>query len=333
MSSKDHQITNYNCLVIGGSITGLTVANTLQQKGLKVAVLEQNQNIGGCLATFIINKEENIEGIFDSGIQDFYVENPKVQALVNDWLNQGLVKKLTQDSGELDNKSHYCSSQGMNQIAQYWAKNLEVYANTGITEISYQKKWLIKTENQEQYQADMLMMAYSIPESLTLLDTCFVPLPLEVRFSLEQIEYDDCIRVLALLEKPTSVPEPGFINLGGSCLSRLIDNHQLGISPNGYAVTFEATPNFSSDYWDSDDAEIVYKLVTAAADYIDSSVIEYQVHRRSNSSPRTFYNEPCLALLELPLIMAGDAFVASSLEGAVMSGMAAGKLICQRFRV
>lgn len=333
MSSKDHQITNYNCLVIGGGITGLTVANTLQLKGLKVAVLEQSQNIGGHLATQIISKEESIEGIFDYGIQSFDVTNPRLQSLVDDWLAQGLVKKSTENIGETDTKSNYSSSQGMNQIAQYWAKNLDVHANTEITELSYQKKWLIKTEQQEQYQGDMLVMTSAIPESLALLDTCFVPLPLEVRFSLEQIEYNDSIKVLALLEKPSNIPEPGFISLEDASLARLLDNHKRGISPNGYAVTLEATPNFSNDYWDSDDAEIVYKLVTAASDYIDSSVIEYQVHRWRHSSPTTFYNEPCLAFLELPLIMAGDAFVASSLEGAVMSGIAAAKLICKRFRV
>jgi len=212
MSSKDHQITNYNCLVIGGGITGLAVANTLQFKGLKVAVLEQNQNIGGCLATCTISKENNIEGVFDYGIQDFHVTNPKLQVLVDDWLNQGLINQLSEDFEKTDKKNHYSSSRGMNQIAQYWAKNLEVYADTGITEISYQKKWLIKTKNQEQFQGDMLVMTDSIPESLALLDTCFVPLPLELRFSLEQIEYNDCIKVLALLEKPSNVPEPGIIN-------------------------------------------------------------------------------------------------------------------------
>ena len=159
MSSKNHQITNYDCLVIGGGITGLTVANTLQLKGLKVAVLEQNQNIGGCLATCTISKGENIEGVFDYGIQDFHVTNPKLQALADDWLNQGLVKQVTHDFSETDKKSHYGSSQGMNQIAQHWAKKLEVYANTEIIEISYQKKWLIKTKNQEQFQGDMLVIA------------------------------------------------------------------------------------------------------------------------------------------------------------------------------
>ena len=113
----------------------------------------------------------------------------------------------------------------------------------------------------------------------------------------------------------------------------MADNHQKGISPDGYGVTLHATTKFSDNYWDSDDAEIAYKLVTAAADYLDSPVIKYQVHRWRYSLPKTFYNESCLALLELPLVMAGDAFVAPTIEGAVISGMAAGELISRRFKV
>ena len=55
------------------------------------------------------------------------------------------------------------------------------------------------------------------------------------------------------------------------------------------------------------------------------------MHRWQYSLPRSSYSESCLGLLELPLIMAGDAFVAPSVEGAVMSGVAAGELISKRF--
>jgi predicted NAD/FAD-dependent oxidoreductase len=178
----------------------------------------------------------------------------------------------------------------------------------------------------------MLVMTPPVPQSLSLLDSSLIPLPLEVRFSLEQIEYHRCLAILALLEKPSNIPPPGGISLEHNSLVWLGDNHQKGISPEGYAVTLHATPKFSDEYWDSDDAEIAYKLFTAAADCLDSHVIKYQVHRWRYSLPKTFYNEPCLALLELPLVMAGDAFVAPTIEGAVISGMAAGKSIVQRFR-
>ncbi|WP_019506374.1 NAD(P)/FAD-dependent oxidoreductase [Pleurocapsa sp. PCC 7319] len=333
MSSSNPQIINSDCIVIGGNITGLIIATILQRRGIKVTLLDQCRDIGGRLATRRISQEKSIEGVFDSGIQYLSVKNPQFQVWVDDWLKHKVIKEWCQGFGEVDGKPRYCGINGMSEIAKYLAKNLDVHTSTKIIEFSYEKKWLIGTQSERQYQGDMLAMTSPIPESLSLLDASFIPLPLEIRFSLEQIEYDSCIVVLALLEKPSNIPAPGGISLEDDSLVWLADNHQKGISPDGYAITLLATPKFSDYYWDSDDVEIVYKLVTAAADYLDSPVIKYQVHRWRYSSPKTFYNESCLGLLELPLVMAGDAFVDPTLEGSVMSGMAAGELICQRFRV
>lgn len=334
MSSKDSPITNSDCIVIGGGITGLIIATILQRKGIKVTVLDKRKNIGGRLATRRVRESESIAGVFDYGIQYFSVKSPQFQVWVDDWLKHGVVKEWSQGFGEAEVTSCYCGVDGINGIAQYLAKNLDVRSQTKAINLSYEKKWLIESENEQQYQGDMLIMTSAVPQSLSLLDASLIPLPLEIRFSLEQIEYDRCITILALLEKPSKIPSPGGIALkGDDYLAWLGDNNQKGISPDAHAITLHATPRFSDDYWDSDDAEIVYKLLTAAADYLDSPIIKYQLYRWRYALPRTFYNQPCLEFLELPLVMAGDAFVAPTIEGAVTSAMAAGELVSQRFRV
>jgi hypothetical protein len=332
MSNSDRQIINSDCIVIGGGITGLTIANILQRTRIKVTVLDKGKHIGGRLATRRVSHEESIEGVFDYGTQYFSVNSPQFQVWVDDWLKNNVIKEWCRGFGQADDKPRYCGINGTRGIAKYLAKDLDVRTQTKAIKLSYEKKWLVETESDLQYQGHMLVMTPPVPQSLSLLDSSLIPLPLEVRFSLEQIEYHRCLAVLALLEKPSNIPPPGGISLEHNSLVWLGDNHQKGISPEGYAVTLHATPKFSDEYWDSDDAEIAYKLFTAAADYLDSHVIKYQVHRWRYSLPKTFYNEPCLALLELPLVMAGDAFVAPTIEGAVISGMAAGKSIVQRFR-
>ncbi len=333
MSSSDRQTINSNCIVIGGDITGLIIAQILHRQGIKVTVLDENRDIGGRLATCRISQDDSIEGVFDTGVQYFSVTNPQFQVWVDEWLKHGVIKEWCRGFGQAEVKPRYCGVNGINSIAQYLAQNLDIYPNTKAIEVSYEKKWMVETQGDRQYQADMLVMTSPIPESLSLLDASLIAIPLEVRFSLEQIEYDRSIAVLALLEQPSNISPPGGMSLEDDSLAWLADNHQKGISPNGYAVTLLATPNFSDEYWKSDDAEIAYKLITTAADYLDSPVIKYQVHRWHYNLPQNFYNEPCLTLLELPLVMAGDAFVAPTVEGAVMSGIAAGKLIGQRFRV
>lgn len=347
MSSSDRPISKFDqpseqapsfhgrvisdCIVIGGGITGLITASILQRKQLNVIVLDKGRGIGGRLATRRISQEESIEGVFDYGAQYFSVENPQFQVWVDDWLHQGVVKEWCQGFGDADGKPRYCGTKGIRGIAKYLSNNFAVHTSTRVVDIKYEQQWLITTEDNQYYQGDVLMMTPPVPQSLALLDESSIVLPLEIRFSLEKITYQRCIAVLVLLEKPSNIPAPGGIALADEPLVWLADNYQKGISPKGYGVTLHATPQFSDHYWDSDDAEIAYKLITAAADYLDSTVIKYQVHRWRYSLPQTFYHEPCLALSELPLVMAGDGFVAPSIEGAVMSGIAAGKVISQRF--
>lgn len=334
MSSSDRQIINSDCVVIGGGITGLITAKILHRRGLKITVLDKGKGIGGRLATRRIPHEESTEGIFDYGAQYFSVNNPQFQVWVNDWLKQGVIKEWSRGFGEADGKPRYCGVRGTRGIAKYLAQDLNVYTNTRVSEVKYQKKWLVETDTEQQYQGDMLVMTPPVPQSLAILDTSLIALPLELRFSLEQIEYHSCLTVLALLEQPSQIPPPGGIGLeDNNCLIWLADNYQKGISPHGYSVTLQATPQFSDEYWNSDDAEIAYKLITTAADYLNSPVIKYQVHRWRYSLPKTFYSEPCLSLLELPLIFAGDGFVSANIEGAVLSGIATAELISKRYRV
>lgn len=332
MLNSDRSKIDSDCIIVGGGITGLITATVLQRRGLRVTVLDKGRGIGGRLATRRIREGDKIEGVFDYGTQYFSVEQPQFQPWVNDWLENGVIKEWCQGFGEADG-THYCGVNGTRGIAKYLAQDLNVQTSTRVTKVSYSNQWRVKTENNQEYQGDILVMTQPVPQSLDLLDASLMVIPLEDRFLLEKIEYNSCITVLVLLSKPSKIPAPGGITLEDDCLVWLGDNYQKGISPNGYAVTIHANPNFSNYYWESDDAEIVYKLITAAADYLDSPVIKYQVHRWRYSLPKTFHNEPCLMLSEVPLVMAGDAFVAPNVEGAVLSGLAAGELISQRFKI
>jgi len=329
--SSDHTQERTSCIIVGGGITGLITATILQRRGISVTVLDKGRGIGGRLATRRVNHEDSIEGVFDYGTQYFSVKNSQFQTWVDDWLEQGVIKEWCQGFGEADGKPRYCGVEGTRGIAKYLAQELNVQTNTKVVEINYDGHWLVQTEAQ-QYEGEMLLLTMPVPQALDLLDASLIVLPLDFRFALENITYNPCITVLALLEQQSNIPAPGGIALEDGCLVWLADNHQKGISPNGYAVTLHASPSFSEDYWNSDDAEIAYKLLTAAADYLAAPVIKYQVHRWRYSQPKTFHTEPYLALSEIPLVMAGDGFVAPKVEGAVLSGIAAGELISKRFQ-
>lgn len=315
-------------MIIGGGMTGLITATLLQREGIQTTVLDKGRGIGGRLATRRVKYSDSIEGIFDYGTQHFSVKQPQFQVWVDDWLKQGIIKQWCRGFGEVDGKPRYCGVNGTRGIAKYLAQDLNVHTSTKVVKLKCDRQWWLETDNQ-QFEADVLVMTPPIPQSIALLDNSDIALPSEIRNSLEQISYHSCIAVLALLEKPSNIPLPGGIAPEND-LIWLADNYQKGISPHGYGVTLHATPEFSDANWDSDDAEIAQKLFKAALPWLDS-VIKYQVHRWRYSLPKTFYSQPCLAVPQLPLILAGDAFVAPNIEGAVLSGIAAARSVIDYF--
>ncbi|WP_425461528.1 NAD(P)/FAD-dependent oxidoreductase, partial [Hyella patelloides] len=312
-----------SCLVIGGGISGLIIASILQRNGIKVTVLDKGRGIGGRLATKRIQ-----EGVFDYGAQYFSVKNPQFQKWVDEWLQAGIVTEWCQQfTPEDKSKPRYRGLTSSRSIAKYLAKDLDVHTSTKVTKLNYQdSQWLIETEKGNQFPAEMLIMTPPVPQTLALLDNSNITIPANIKNSLEQIKYYQCIAVLALLEKPSNIPSPGGILLDKEPLVWLADNYQKGISPN-YAVTLHATPKFSETHYSSDNETIAKLLFDAASDWLNDSVIEYQVHRWRYSLPRTFYHQQYCALSEFPLVMAGDAFVAPKIEGALLSGIAAANYV------
>ena len=317
MSQNNNKISS--CLIVGGGITGLIIANILHCNNVKVTVLDKGRGIGGRLATRRIK-----EGVFDYGAQYFSVNNPQFQKWVDEWLQAGIIKEWCQQfSPEEDTKPRYRGVVSNRAIAKYLARDLNAYTSTKVTEVSYQDtQWFIKTEKGICYQGEMLIMTPPVPQTLALLENSNITIPVDIQNSLEQITYYQCIAVLALLSKPSKIPSPGGISLETEPLVWIGDNYQKGISPH-YAVTLHATPQFSETHYSSNDETIANLLFKAASDWLNDSVIEYQVHRWRYSLPRTFYHQPYCALSELPLVIAGDAFVAPKIEGAVLSGIAA----------
>ena len=329
-SDRSEKITS--CIVVGGGVTGLIAATVLQRQGISVSVLDKGRGIGGRLATRRVEVEDSTVGIFDYGAQYFSVSDPQFQTWVDEWLANGVIREWSRGFGEVDGKPRYCGVEGTRGIAKHLARDLDVWTNTKVVKINYDKHWAVETEVGEEYLGEMLLLTPPVPQTLDLLDASLIVLPLDERFALENITYHRSISILAVLEKPSEIPSPGGLALDGDDLVWLGDNYQKGISADGYAVTLQSSPSFADYYWGSDDAEIAYKLLTAAADYLAAPVIKYQVHRWRYSMPKTFHSQPYLSLSEIPLVMAGDAFVAPKIEGAVLSGIAAGKLIGKKFK-
>ena len=75
-----------------------------------------------------------------------------------------------------------------------------------------------------------LLLTAPVPQSLTLAESGDYELPEGVRRQLEGVAYDPCLALLALLDGPSPVPEPGGVQIKGEPLDWIGDNATKGIS-------------------------------------------------------------------------------------------------------
>ncbi|MDQ3913681.1 MAG: FAD-dependent oxidoreductase [Actinomycetota bacterium] len=317
-----------SCLIIGAGLSGLVVAQTLQERGLLVTVLEKEDKVGGRMRTDRIQ-----DGVFDHGAQFFTVRSCRFGEMVEAWISAGIAQEwargFADPTGEYreDGHARYKGKRGMTGIAEYLARDLNVCTHREVNLLQRdEQSWKVVAGN-ATYYADTLILA--APSALALAESSGIALPSEARSDLEKIRYDPCIAVMALLDGPGKIPAPGGLQIGGDPLFWVADNRKKGISKVP-AVTIHAGPQFSREHLNSDDDKISGPLLEEAKDYIGTGVKAIVVYRWKHSAPIQIHEEPFVYVGgPPPLVFCGDAYAGPKVEGAVLSGLAAAEKLLE----
>ncbi len=140
-----------NIAIIGAGISGLTAANILKNDA-KVTVFEKSRGVGGRMAT---RRAEPF--CFDHGAQFFKARTEAFQSFIKPMLDQGIIQIWNARFAEfkqnklinkitLDNEYHYVGVPGMNAIAKYLARDIDVRVRTKIIAIQNHGKWHLINE-------------------------------------------------------------------------------------------------------------------------------------------------------------------------------------------
>jgi renalase len=326
--------SDFSCVIVGAGIAGLMAAQTLQAQGVRVTVLDKGRGVGGRLATRWVEVSTEQKAYFDHGAQFFTVRDQRFQKFVDEWMAAGIVRQwssgFAQSDGILNNDGHprYCGTTGMNSIARHLTNGIDVRTNAKVIRVVQQNsQWKIVLENDESLTADALLLTPPAEQSLALLDETY-SLPIDVRDALERITYDPCFALLAVLNSPPRLPDPGALQLQSEPITWMADNYRKGISPNVFTATIHAGAEFTREHWDANHEIIAQKLLSAAQEWLGDSVQSWQVHRWRYSQPRVLHPEACLIVNDgAPLAFAGDGFGAARVEGAAISGISAAEKI------
>ncbi len=301
-------------VIVGAGISGLLVARQLAARGREVIVLEKSRGVGGRLATKRVGM-----AVFDQGAQYFTVRDGAFAAWVDAWRASGVVEPWP-----LAPEGRFTGRPGMTGVAKALAEGVEVRREHKVTALvrTTERLWRIELEGREPLRAEHVVVSAPVPQTLALLAAGGTTLPPGAAEVLSGIDYHPCLALLVELSGPSRVPPEG-VALKEGPLRWIADNVRKGISPGvPAAVTLHANAEFSREHYALEVADVVERLLPAAAPWVDeSSVVSTTLHRWRYSEPKTTHPETCVWWPDLGLGLCGDAFGGPRVEGAAISGM------------
>ncbi len=307
-------------VVVGAGLAGLVAANELVRAGRRVFVVDKGPSVGGRLATRRV-----VDAVVDHGAQFFTVRSDRFAAFVDPLVADGTVFEWCRGFGEIDGYPRYATAGGMNQLAKTLARGLDVRVGVELRAVrAAGTGWELAWDG-GSLDASSVVLTPPVPQSLALLSAGGVATAAE----LADISYHRVLAVLAVLDGPSGVPDPGARQLASGPFSFVADNALKGISPRT-AVTLHAAHDLSGQRWDDDPDTVLRELLAEGADWLGGSpVATAQLKRWRYSGPRQPWpDSTCEAAPGV--FLAGDAFAGPKVEGAFLSGVAAAAAVLAR---
>ena len=311
-------------LIVGAGMAGLMAASELQRVGRNVLVIEESGGVGGRVASCQIGS-----ATFDHGAQFFTARDPRFAAAVHGWLQAGVAPEWYRSSADRGaGHPRWRGQPALAAIPKHLGRHVQVLLRKALVSVRPELDgWVAQLRSGETIFADAVLLTPPVPVSLALLDVSRISLSPRIRARLENVAYERCLAVMAVLDGPSDIPAPGSLAAKDGPLSWVADSQKKGIS-NVPAVTLHATGAFSLAHWEDDRREVGRALLHAAGPWLRSNVIEYQVHGWRYSRAFALGEGSYVTLQKRrPLLMAGDAFVAPRIEGAAQSGWAAAEAL------
>ncbi len=307
-------------------MAGLTAALELQKNGWGVTVLDKGRGVGGRLAT---RRIEN--GRADHGAQYFSAKTSDFQQFVAELQTECVLSEWY--LGESFQNPRFIGTDGMNAIAKYMAKDLNIKTNEKVVMLSGDKHGCeVVTEFGTQYKADRLIITAPVPQVQTLFEDSQIDISEVEKLAFELVDYAPCIAVMLSLSRPSKMPPSGFLKLDTGPVAWVADNFQKGISPQKYTVTIHASAEFSKSQFESDQNQTGQMMVDCLKEWIESDSIEnMSVHRWRYSLAEKRHIEPFVVCGQssFPILIGGDGFGMGNVEGAFVSGLKMAQYLTQ----
>lgn len=324
--------TPVDVVIVGAGLSGLLAAQTMQAAGWRVVLLEAADRVGGRLATHPIGP-----GRADSGAQFFTVRSSAFQQQVRVWLAAEWVYVWSRgwSDGSLaseppDGHPRYAARGGMAALAAQLADGLDARLESPVEALAVEGNgWRVGTATQA-YPARAVILTPPVPVTLALLAASNLALHPEDRAALAAVDYWPSLAGLFWVDGAVDLPEPGALQRHKDPVAWIANNRRKGISPDATAITLHAGPAYSQQLWDEPDDVLLAGLREALTPFLlaGARIVASKLVRWPHALPITTHRERVLVAQDVPpLLFAGDAFGGPRIEGAALSGLAAGEAV------
>ena len=317
-----------DAVIVGAGMAGIAAARAIRAAGRSVIVLDKGRAPGGRMAT------RRIDGAsFDHGAQHFSVRSGSFRSLVDDLVRDGVVREWFRSASltrpERGVEVRHAGVDGMRGVVTHLAEGLDVRTGVTVERFRFQEGNVVATAGGSEVVGRALVLTPPLPQSLRLLEASHVDLRDEPADRFRTVRYDPCLAVMAALDGPSGL-EDGHLAVNGEVVAWIADNQHKGISRRP-AVTIHGAPGFSATHLDEDPAQWVAALLAGAADHVAAGVVSATGHRWRYAQPAATLDSGC-AVIDGPgpVVLAGEVFAGARVEGAYLSGEAAGAAVLAR---
>lgn len=318
-------------LVIGAGVAGLCAARALHAKGADVIVLEKSRGFGGRMASRTVHGQR-----IDHGAQFITVRDARFASQIADWTAAGIVREWSRgvtrwtavegwQQASAESHPRYACPAGMNAIGKALADGLDVRRETTVTDVRPTTDgWSVATRDGPTFRATSVIVTAPVPQALALLAE--VGIADAVRSRLEAVSYAPCHAVALGFTGVEAPPWPG-VQLPEHPDLAWVANDSSRRGPgasDGVTLMLHATPSFSRRRF-ADPSEVIVAALSEAVRPLlpwDTDPAWTHHHRWRYAQPEHTLGERTVALAP-GLMLAGDAFGESRVEGAYLSGLAA----------
>ncbi|OAY84946.1 hypothetical protein ACMD2_09422 [Ananas comosus] len=204
--------------VIGGGVSGLVCAATLEERGIRSVVFDTGMHgLGGRMATRMIDPQQLV---FDHAAQFFTVSDQRFQKLVDRWLDEGLVREWKGLLGELEGGGHftpltfssprYIGAKGMRLLADSiirQSRMVDIVRPCWISQLEpFNGKWYLSEKAKPHGQFDAIVIAHNGKCANRLLSSSGLPL---LTKQMKRLELSAVWALLAAFKDPLPLPQNG----------------------------------------------------------------------------------------------------------------------------